>query len=121
MTDLSARLGMTTRIGDVSRETSEQLAQDGIAKAKAHAESLDPEWSKTALVMLQGFAVTGSNEPFTSEHFRFWCEEHDFKIPVPKALGHVFRAAARSGHIRKVGYEASLERHGSPTVLWRAT
>lgn len=96
-------------------------AERGMKRAKAHAEAIDPEWSRTASLMLDAYCVQRPGRQFTSENFREWCEARGFPIPVPKALGPLFKQAARVGTIVKDGYSVAADRHGSPTVLWRSS
>ena len=97
----------------------ESLARDGIQRAQAHAEAVDTGWSHRAFLWLKAYCLEYRGV-FTSEDFRVYAEARGFEIPVPKALGATFRKAARTGLIVKHGIGIARERHGSPTVSWRA-
>lgn len=93
----------------------------GLARAKSHAEALDPQWSRTAYALLESYCLQVRGRTFTSEDFRAWCEARQFPIPVPKALGAVFLKASKRGVVIREGFAIAKERHGSPCPLWRAT
>lgn len=88
----------------------------GMQTAADHAEAVVSGWADEAYETLVHFAR--SHGSFTSEKFRAVTG-----LPIPttaKALGHVFRRAAREGVIEKGGYVQSAERHCSPIPLWNS-
>lgn len=88
----------------------------GMAQALDHAESVDAGWAEAAFGALVQYALTHGS--FTSEQFRAGS-----KLDIPttaKALGPVFRRAARERVIEKGGYVQSTERHCSPIPLWHS-
>lgn len=94
---------------------------DGMARAKAHAEEDSPGWTETALTFLKayakqhstfaGFMVTGA-------------AELDVTFPRPaneRSWGAVYRLAVRRGIIRNTGRTIPHpKRHASPAVVWEA-
>lgn len=92
---------------------------EGIRQSAEHAEGLEPGWGENAYRLLCEF-VTKHQGPFTSLDFRCFLHSRHFPVPVPKALGAVFKNAARARVIKRVGFVPSVERHGSPVPLWEA-
>lgn len=91
------------------RDAGMQLAAD-------HAASEDPGWADKAYDALVSYAR--AHRAFTSEEFR---SGSGVKSPTtPKALGPIFRRAARDGVIEKGGFAIAKERHLSPCVLWHS-
>ncbi len=95
-------------------------AAQGMSQSAAHAESVDPGFTERAYGLLADFCKSQGTNPFTSEDFRLYAHSSGFEIAVPKALGAVFKRAAREGLIVRDGFGKAFARHGSPTIRWRA-
>lgn len=91
-------------------------ACDGMRRSAEHAENVEPGWCENAYRLLCDYRP---GVDFTSEQFRDHLASVGFEVPVPKALGAIFKKAARRMVIQRVGFAPSKERHCSPTPLWR--
>lgn len=96
-----------------------EAAERGIRSSADHAEEIESGWGESAYRLLCEFAVKHQGT-FTSLDFRCFLHSRAFPVPVPKALGAVFKNAARAKVIKRVGFVPSVERHGSPVPLWEA-
>lgn len=99
-------------------------AEDGIRRSADHAEAVEPGWAGRAYALLREYADSCwgdefTRHDFTSEDFRKFLADIDFPVAVPKALGAVFKKAARNRVIERAGFAPSKDRHCSPTILWR--
>lgn len=99
---------------------SELAAAHGMSQSAAHAEAIEEGWTDRAYATLQAFCRFQATQPFTSEDFRLYALSVGFPVPVPKALGAVFKRAAREGLIRRDGFGRAFARHGSPCPRWVA-
>ncbi len=102
------------------RLESDIAAAQGMSQSAAHAEAVDDGFHERAYGLLTAFCRLQATQPFTSEDFRLYAHREDFPIAVPKALGAVFKRAAKNGLIRRDGFGKAFSRHGSPCPLWRS-
>ena len=95
-----------------------EAAERGIQSSAEHAEDVLPGWAERAYreLLIYKFGRGG----FTSEDFRDHLTATGFAVPVPKALGAVFKRAAKRREIQRVGFAKSRDRHCSPIPLWEA-
>ncbi len=100
-------------------EKAAQLAEEGIQRSRRHAEAVEPGWTDRAYSLLESFCRFQGTKPFTSEDFRLYARSKGFEIAVPKALGAVFKRAARNQVIeRSPILGKAFARHGSPCPVW---
>ena len=98
----------------------EQLRDDGIARALAHADDVTPTWATVAAGYLALFARRKTE--FMAEDVRAHAESHGFAVPPDcRAWGKVVREAARAGLIVRTGYAPNKDPkcHCSPKSVWR--
>lgn len=100
--------------------TSVQLAEQGMATATEHADTVAPGWSERAFDLVCQFACI--RHEFLGEDVRRWAHEtQDLDLP-PKACawGAVMVRAARERIIVKAGYRMTRipPQHAKPAVLW---
>lgn len=103
------QLALTLPEARARRDAGMQIAAD-------HAEAVSAGFAEEAFAALVIYARC--NGTFTAERFR-----HESRLSIPttgKALGPVFRRAAREGVIEKGGFAISQDRHLSPAVLWNS-
>lgn len=106
---------MTTQLTlDIARAARDE----GIERATDHANDVEPGWPASCYRVLEVYA--GHTAEFNSMAFREHLARIKFPVPVPKALGGVFKKAARAGLLRKVGFDQHPERHCSPTPRWQS-
>lgn len=94
----------------------------GIRKAVEHADQVTPGWSDQAYEFLLEF-VDSFTGGFMAEDVRNEAESKR-RVPAPpsaRAWGAVILRAAKSGVIRKVGYEKvkNQRAHSTPAAVWR--
>ncbi len=99
---------------------AELAAAHGMSQSAAHAEAVDDGFHERAYSLLAAFCRLQATNPFTSEDFRLYAHREGFPIAVPKALGAVFKRAAKNGLISRDGFSKAFARHGSPCPLWRS-
>lgn len=90
-------------------------ADDGIRRARRHADQVRHDWTRQAIDTLRAWAV-GRGE-FLAEHFIAARLIED--PPDPHAWGGVFRDAARSGLIVRAGFARAETSNGSFKPTWR--
>lgn len=91
----------------------------GIARAAAHANRVESEWTGQALGMLTAYAHQADG-PFLIEQARAWAEEKGLPPPPDKrSWGAVARQAAAKNRIRKAGYAPAASSNCSPKVQWQ--
>jgi hypothetical protein len=90
----------------------EALKEIGTTTADLHADTI---WKQLADAAIDRLAATG--KPFTADDIR------DLGVPdpsSPKAWGARMLSAAKSGRIRRVGYQPSRRPsvHAHPVAVW---
>lgn len=91
----------------------------GISQAVEHCESVQPDWSATALSYLRAFAI-GAVRPFSAEDVREWAEqEHGFYAASERAWGGVVRGAKGRGEIVKVGSKPTKASNGAERATYQ--
>ncbi len=90
-------------------------ADDGIARARRHADSTNRDWTDRAVDTLRAWAA-GRGE-FLAETFIAAGLVSD--PPDPHAWGGVFRNAARQGVICRAGFARAASSNGQFKPTWR--
>lgn len=113
-----------TRRGDsIVPPSAEEIAKrrrdDGIARAAAHADDVDPRWQTRAF---RAVAIFARYHPaFLAEDARGMAEREGLPSPPDaRAWGAVMRLAARRGVIVADGYGPANSSNRSPKVKWRS-
>lgn len=89
-----------------------------IETVASHAEENLPGWKIQAVEYVRRYSAM--HLEFISEDCTDWAYENGLAKPHdPRAMGQIYRVAAKAGMIRKHGYGRSVKR-ASPTVLWRS-
>ena len=114
----AASVGSVSHEGQLSLDYARAARDEGMERAADHAEGVDPGWAASCYRVLEVYA--GHTAEFNSLAFREHLARIGFPVPVPKALGGVFRKAACAGLIHKVGFDQHPERHCSPTPRWQS-
>lgn len=83
-----------------------------------HAEENVTGWKTAALGYVRRYAET--HYEFVSENCTDWAFENGLIKPHdPRAMGQIYRAAAKAKFIINIGSGRSVKR-ASPTTLWRS-
>ncbi len=92
-----------------NKPTGKQLADDGIALAKSHAEFVTPKWGDLIMAEFETW-VKRQDTRFAIENFRMHVEENrpDLLPPTPNAWGSVGRMARLRGLVKHVGYRPAM-------------
>lgn len=91
---------------------------DGIRRARAHAEEVVCDWTATALQHLRAWAP--GRAAFLAEDFRDAMAGVLPEPPDGRAWGAVFQQAAREHVVRRAGYAPAKSSNGSPKCQWVA-
>lgn len=86
--------------------TGKELMEQGMARAIAHAEAIEPMWSDTAYQFLLKFAATGNE--FMAEDVRAASQGIVPPPPSMRAWGGIIRRAAKAGLITRIGYKSVI-------------
>jgi hypothetical protein len=104
------------------QKSGEELAVEGMERAVAHANRVEPRWSDRAYSFLLSF-ITRFDPPWlTIEQVKFWSYRNGLpQPPSPGSWGSVTRRAKAEGHIVFDKYEPSqnASQHGKPVIVWR--
>ncbi len=102
--------------------TGKQLADEGIALAKDHADFVTPNWSDRIMSLFEAW-VRKQDEQFTITHFRLYVAEHhpDLVPPSSNAWGAVARLAVQRRLVHNIGFMPSICRYtkGHPVRTYR--
>lgn len=104
-----------------ARTNAQELAEDGIARAVEHADSIDAGWSEMAYAKLEQYAF--SHFEFMTEDVRKWAHSLGLEqAPSARAWGAVALRGAREGLIVKVGYRKTQNplAHSTPATVWQS-
>lgn len=83
----------------------------------AHAEENLPGWKMFALGMVRRYAR--DHQEFVSEDCTDWAYENGLVKPKdPRAMGQIYREAAKAGVIAKSPKGGWSKKRASPTTLW---
>jgi hypothetical protein len=100
-----------------------EVRDAAIQVAAAHADSVDPLWSTSALDFLLKFMAANPGRTFLAEEVRAFAYERGLPTPPDlRAWGGVLQKASKSGLIAPAGFTTSKNRqaHMRPTQMWRA-
>ena len=106
----------------LSRVAAEARAEDGMRRARKHAEKITKSWRLLGMVALEKFLSERKWEPFLAEEFVDWCRTRNAcpQPPDGRAWGSVISSARRLKIITKVGTRAASTSNLSPKPLWQA-
>jgi hypothetical protein len=92
---------------------------DGMTRAKEHADAVEYDWSVHAYQFVSEFArVRGT--PFLAEDARVAAEDAGIECPTDnRAWGQIIHALARAGRIKKIGAAAARTSNCSLKPLWQ--
>lgn len=96
-----------------NQHRGQALRDQGVAQVDANT---DPDWKALVDRVIAQLAATG--QPFTADDVR----AQGVPEPAqPQAWGSRFLAAARAGHIRRIGYQPSRRAsvHAHPIAVWQ--
>lgn len=105
----------------LSRTAANERAEDGMNRARKHAEKITKSWRLLGMVALEKFLAERRWEPFLAEQFVDWCKKNEVPLPPDgRAWGSVIASARRLKIIVKVGWGAAATSNLSPKPLWQA-
>ena len=106
----------------LSKTAAADRAEDGMRRARKHAEKTTKSWRLLGMVALEKFLSERKWEPFLAEEFVEWCRNRDAcpQPPDGRAWGSVISSARRLKIITKVGTRAASTSNLSPKPLWQA-
>lgn len=99
---------------------SSRARDEGIERAKAHADEVSKDWSERAGKLLIEF-MEHHVGPFMVEELRSYAALVDFDLPAhSRAWGGVIRSAAFKGLVERVGIQntSSVKSHRTPASVW---
>ena len=105
----------------LSRRDAAIRRDDGIRRARKHAEARLKSWRLLAMVALERYLVIRGSQEFLAEEFVEWGRKE--KVPQPpdgRAWGSVFSSARRLDIIERVGTRNAATSNLSPKPLWKA-
>lgn len=99
--------------------TGPELRDQGMQRATNHADAVINDWSETAYQFLLGYLH--SHSLFMTEDVRKASEGIVPEPPSLRAWGSIIVRAAKSGFIKRAGYEnvKNARAHSTPATLWR--
>lgn len=93
----------------------------GSERAAKRAEEFQEGWIALALAFVDLYRQTHRGTRFMTEDVRdAYTKAGKLTPPDDRAWGHVMRAAAARGFIRKAGFAPSVSSNNSPKVQWEA-
>jgi len=99
--------------------TPEERRDQGIKSAVEHADAVRPKWRVQAEAYTEGLIERRGFKPFLMEEIVAAAEVDGIPAPPDKrAWGHVIRALARRGVVRKIGYAPAKSSNLSPKIQW---
>lgn|GEM_PF-1228856 len=104
----------------LSRSAAADRREDGMRRARKHADKVKKSWRLLGMVALEKFIAERGVRPFLAEEFVEWCRGNN--VPQPpdgRAWGAVMSSARRLEIIEKVGTALAATSNLSPKVLWR--
>jgi hypothetical protein len=105
--------------GPQHEPTGEELRDEGMERARVHADMRKADWSRDAYEFLLLFLQ--NNDEFLIEDVRNEAEGILPEPPSKRAWGSIAVKAAKEGHIRKIGYKevTNPKAHKTPATLWK--
>lgn len=99
--------------------TPEERRDQGIKQAIEHADKEIPKWSVQAEAYAEMMIERRGFKPFLMEEIVAAASRDGIAEPPDRrAWGHIIRALARRGVVRKMGFAAAATSNTSPKVLW---
>lgn len=92
----------------------------GYQAAELAANHAGEDWKQAARDLFEAFASKG--EPFHAREARIYAEAAGLPLPPDnRSWGHIVKAAADRGDIKKVGYAplTTPGSHGQPMYIWQ--
>jgi hypothetical protein len=106
---------------DLDRQRASDRADDGIRRAREHAESVVHAWRSLALVSLERYLSEIGRRPFLTEQFIRWSRANGLPAPPDdRAFGSVIRSAVKLQIIEKEGFRAAATSNLGIKTLWIA-
>jgi len=103
------------------RSAAAARREDGMRRARKHAEKVTESWRLLGMVALEKFLKARGFKPFLAEEFVEWCRTNGVPLPPDgRAWGSVISSARRLEIIEKVGTALATTSNLSPKPLWRA-
>lgn len=96
-------------------------AANGIDRAVERADRIDPDWSKRAYELFEGYALT--HYEFMTEDVRVWAIDQGLSVPPDgRAWGAVALRAVRDKIIVRDRYQKTRipPAHATPRPVWRS-
>ena len=93
---------------------------EGMARALAHAEDVEEDWSKKALRFVYQYAKT--HDEFTGEMIRNASSDLVPRPPHLRSWGAIIVKAVKAGWIRQIGFTHVInpKAHRANAALWRS-
>jgi hypothetical protein len=104
----------------LSRRDAAIRRDDGIRRARKHAEARLKSWRLLGMVALEKYLVLRGDDKFLTEEFIEWGRKE--KVPQPpdgRAWGSVISSAQKLDIIEKAGTRNAATSNLSPKVLWK--
>lgn len=111
-------LGRPSRL---SRPEARTRREDGMRRAREHAEKITKSWRLIGMVALERFLGERKDKPFLAEEFVDWSKKNG--VPQPpdgRAWGSVLSSARKLDIIVKAGVGLATTSNLSPKPLWRS-
>ena len=105
----------------LSRRDAATRRDDGIRRARKHAEARLKSWRLLAMVALEKYLAARQGEAFLAEEFIDWSRKNNIAQPPDgRAWGSVFSSARRLDIIERIGTRNAATSNLSPKPLWRS-
>lgn len=104
----------------IQMQTGFQFAERGMARALAHAESVDDGWGEKAYQFVRGFAA--QRVQFRAEQVRAYAELNGLPpAPSARSWGSIIAKASRNGIIKRTGFATcdNTKAHSCNVSCWR--
>lgn len=103
----------------IQMQTGFQFAERGMARALAHAESIDEGWGEKAYQFVRGFAAQRTQ--FRTEEVRAYAEENGLPpAPSARSWGSIIRRASKDKIIIRAGFTScdNEKAHACNVSVW---
>lgn len=99
-------------------------ADEGMTAAAEHANAMIPNWRETALGFFLMYISEHRGLKFMIEDVRIWSERRGLPAPPDRRAWGAITRKAKGMHLMKFeghAQQKSVNCHGSPKAIWRAT